>query len=57
MSRSIFLVEIFDNKNDTTNGYTGYTLYQVFFCSEELIINFYDKIFFLPQKETVNLDS
>ena len=33
-------VEMYDNEKDTTNVYSGYTRYEVFYCSEEKIINF-----------------
>ena len=30
-----YVVESYDNENDTTNVYTGYTRYEVFYCSEK----------------------
>ena len=30
-----YVVEIVDNENDTTNVYTGYTRYKIFYCSEK----------------------
>ena len=42
---------MYDNANDTTNFYSGYTRDEIFYCSEELI-----PYIFLPQKETVDID-
>ena len=30
-----YVVEMYDNGNDTFNVYTGYTRYEIFYCSEE----------------------
>ena len=46
-----YVVKMYDNANDTTNFYSGYTREEIFYCSEELIPHI-----FLPQKETVDID-
>ena len=30
-----YVVKMYDNENDTTNVYTGYTRYEIFYCSEK----------------------
>ena len=35
-----YVVEMYDNVNDTTNVYTSYTRYEIFYCSEKYLINF-----------------
>ena len=30
-----YVVEMYDNENNTTNVYTGYTRYEIFYCSEK----------------------
>ena len=30
-----YAVELYDNENDTTNVYAGYTRYEIFYCSEK----------------------
>ena len=32
---AIYVVEMHDNENDTTEVYAGYTRYEIFYCSEK----------------------